>query len=891
MIPQDIRLYTWVDVEEVLVRAQQEHAWPKGLIWARAYWDGLTLGIHNGTKDQILAWLSDRFDPRFDLENARILLQSMPGEQRELATLFEETTETPARPRFSPSLARPSVLWPPSAQEYPEPMPLDWPPVIAFHSFKGGVGRTLHALAFARAITNKQGVGSRVLLVDGDLEAPGLTWLIRNRFPTPPVSFVDFLSLVHGDPNPDAKGSIELVANQIGNLLLDDIYILPAFRSPAQFSSLEIKPEHLIQGARDPFIFTTMLAKLGKSLGVDAVIIDLRAGLSELSTGLLLDARVYRVLVTTLSDQSIEGTCLLLDLLGKTAPPRQEDDPLPALIVAQIPTNLQQGDLLKPFEERLISAAMPLWKNEQGGEEENISLPSLIDCDFNQEFQVLPGDWNDLIARLDKSRLLEQIDPLVDWLPISPPASAEIPKPDPARLKPEREKLARFANRLIYAETGDLGEFLAISPLRNLAADFSAKGPIVVVVGAKGSGKTYTFLQVVRRETWETFVRDTGIPNISVAARISPILKPKNLEEKANLIVQGTKRKTTQALDLASPHPLHENLDYLRNSLRENLHEGEWRERWLDVIAWSTGFEAGQQNAGRGLANYLREKDHSIVVVIDGLEDLFQGLSSNNNQQIALRSLLQDVPEWLEQQPSRPIGLLVFVRQDMVIDAVKQNPAQLLARHEPYALRWGSEEALRLVAWIAAKVEVLSLKIKQLPEMRKSALVDALVPLWGRKLGSDRSREGQSAEWIIAALSDLNGQIQARDIVRFLYEAAQDSATDTYWKDRLLVPAAIRRTVKICGEEKIKEIEKENPVLGKILSKLSQLSDEERQIPFTQEQIPLTREEFRILEDNGIILREGEEYDMSEIFRQGLDFKLKGGRRPRVLTLARRVRR
>jgi hypothetical protein len=278
-----------------------------------------------------------------------------------------------------------------------------------------------------------------------------------------------------------------------------------------------------------------------------------------------------------------------------------------------------------------------------------------------------------------------------------------------------------------------------------------------------------------------------------------------------------------------------------------------------------------------------------VIALIDGLENLFQELSSERNQQIALRSLLQDVPEWLELQLERPIGLIVFVRQDMLRNAVKQNPAQLMAKYEPYALKWNSEEALRLVAWIAQNSKTLSPK-EDLQEMDRATLIDALAPLWGRKLGKESSREARSAEWVIAALSDLNGQIQARDIVRFLHIAAGESESNRYWLDRILVPTVIRETIKPCGQEKIKEIREENPQLGDILSKLQQLSSENKQIPFVREQISLNTEEIQILEDSGVILRVEGEYYMSEIFRQGLIFKYKVGARPNVIMLSRRSR-
>lgn len=276
MIPSDIRLYTWVDVEEVLLRKKKQNKWPNGLVWARTYWDGLTMGIRPGTQAEAQNWLSEIYDPRF--RNNYIILESVDENQRILPIWWEETEEDPPTPRLTPSLSRPGVLFPPSENvEPPAIMPSDFPPVVAFHSFKGGVGRTTHAIALAKALTAKK---QTVLLVDGDLEAPGISWLFERRLPYPPVSFADLLALVHGDESPHYETAIQLVSDRLQNALIDGIFILPSFRSTSGFTSLEIRPEHLIQGSQNAFILTDILARLGKYLGVDVVLVDLRAGLS-----------------------------------------------------------------------------------------------------------------------------------------------------------------------------------------------------------------------------------------------------------------------------------------------------------------------------------------------------------------------------------------------------------------------------------------------------------------------------------------------------------------------------------------------------------------------------------------------------------------------------------
>ncbi len=92
-----------------------------------------------------------------------------------------------------------------------------------------------------------------------------------------------------------------------------------------------------------------------------------------------------------------------------------------------------------------------------------------------------------------------------------------------------------------------------------------------------------------------------------------------------------------------------------------------------------------------------------------------------------------------------------------------------------------------------------------------------------------------------------------------------------------------------CSQEKIAEIQLENTVLKNVFDKLRNLSEDKRTIPFTREQVELSVEEIKILEENGVVFWEKDNYYMPEIFRLGLSFKLTEGKRPAVMALARRA--
>jgi hypothetical protein len=293
--------------------------------------------------------------------------------------------------------------------------------------------------------------------------------------------------------------------------------------------------------------------------------------------------------------------------------------------------------------------------------------------------------------------------------------------------------------------------------------------------------------------------------------RSPPTLASKGLHEDLLHRVSEVRRATAAALGFATPIDLPMVRDRVEQGLGQLTTEAAWRERWLDLLAWSAGFQVDQEGAGRGFVAALARSPHRVVALLDGLEDM----SSNPYEQRALRALLADVPEWLALQPARQLGLIVFVRRDMVEQAVRQNAAPLLARYEPYALRWDATEALRRIAWACARVGVLS-------DLDEDEL---------RGANKEELGEATSSDWVLGALSGFKGQIQARDVVRFLHLAAQGSIHDSRGDDRLLTPQAMRGAILRCSSEKIREIEQENLTLRELFSQLRRLDEERRQIP------------------------------------------------------------
>lgn len=923
----ETRLFTWLDVESVVLKARYAGKWPRGLRY-RVYSDALEVTISRaGSKEAAEAALEDWFGSRYDRSRCAVLLESEPGRQRVLPVLFEQAEPgmvemgrdsggdgPPLRPTFNriilyplPDDTRPIRV--------PPPFPDGTPPVVAFYSYKGGVGRTTHLLALVKALSERSRSRPRLLIVDADVEAPGLTWWVRSASGPSDVSFLDLLALAQYDNSEGRTDTLRLVAQYLRQQLLwletwggrVAHFFLPAFRDRDQALRLALRPEHLVQVPGQEWLVADLLAGLGRELGTGAVIVDLRAGFSEAASPLLFDPRVRRVVVTSTSSQSVDGTCAVLEEITKLTPPATGEAAAPisgvfdpVVIISLIPP--RQGEVVHEVRKKLFAA----YPGPDPGETAGSPAPDGADVVGPTAFRIEETFFAEELLHLDSleaawrrlsgtgvERTMARL--AGEWLPAQP--EPEVAEPtatlevSPERNRRLRRKLAETARQLVMAEHGQGEDFLRTSALEKLGSRFQLELPLAVVMGAKGAGKTFIFLQMLRHRTWGKFVEALGFRTPPASGWILPLLAPVNLQGEAERLVREYQQTLPTPLKAGRELTRTELVDSIRRLLQDaEADETTWRRFWVGTSAEALGVDLVSDWPERELNEALKRLNAHVVVVLDGLEDVFQELPRNPAQQRALRALCQDLPSALKDLPDRRLGLVVFVRKDMARAAIPQNFSQFESVHAPYELRWSPEEALRLAVWLCRKAGV-GLKLREdlsLEEAPRELLEKALHPVWGYKLGSPASREAVTANWVLAALSDFGGRLQARDVVRFFRFAAERAQQLPESDGRLLQPGAVRYAIEPCSEEKVKEAQEEIPWLEQIVKdKFARVPD--RRVPFRAGDFDLSAEEVRLLTEVGIVLEEEGEFYIPEIYRHGLGFRLEKGARPRVLALMKRA--
>ncbi len=508
---------------------------------------------------------------------------------------------------------------------------------------------------------------------------------------------------------------------------------------------------------------------------------------------------------------------------------------------------------------------------------------------------ALPASWEAVVDLVRRLRLAETLAPLVDAL--VPSKELGVTEEGLATesihvikeiddLASRRGALSEFAARLAYAEAADDTDFLPAESLRNTLVSHRTEAPLCVVMGAKGSGKTFTQLQMCFRRTWRDYARDVGVEDVTLEALLTPVLVSKDLSDPTRERIGKIQRDASISQN-GEPATQLESHDMIDLALRSEPTNAQWRQVWLTCMAHAAGIDASPEDVEEKLADFA--STNTRIFLSDGLEDLLRDLLDSDVQRQALRVLLVDCLDWLRSLRGRPLGLVIFVRRDLVQSAIRQNYGQFSARYRDYELKWNHFEALRLALWVAQRSTALpDLTSEKVASAKNQDLSTMLHPLWGEKMGSLKSREARSDGWFLAALSDFNEQIQARDIVTFLKESASLSVEESRWPTRLLTPAAMRKALAQCGKDKTRAITEESPQVGELLEHLSSLATDKKRIPFSPESVELPSRQLETLADNGVVFREEDRYWIPEIFRHGLSFKATG--RPKILAIANLVR-
>jgi len=910
-----LRLLTWLDVERLL--KQRTHLWhqlPEGIAALDCFAAGMDV-YYSGAEAQVDEWLSEVFGRYYLAAERQIQLQI--GHARYPVTLIHDE-DAPSTPVDGYPLWKDVVYLPddetdsgengnqvrePGASCGADPggtRPAAFqagPELVSFHSFKGGVGRTSALMTYVAACFRETGPKKegprrkKILVVDADLEAPGVSFWLDTAY-TPSVSFVQLLEALHYPPA-GIDATLGYFAEELKKTsfsvsgLEQELFVLPAALALGDIQDMPVTPEHLARNPANPWQLSDYLQALGQQLDVDAVFIDLRAGLSELASPILFDPRIDHFFVTTVAPQSVMGMAEILRRLyayNSRLSELVQAGARPTVVLSLLTKELRES---RYYQEalKLLGAAYPTTDP------------------LEQQVQWLEADFNSSLMSIGS--IAEALDRLTDARPLFASAMewaqalyAVKPEPQPGDVEKSESETAsrhRLARKLYevcksaaFADGTELGNLLAIEPLLNLGKHFAKEIPSALMIGAKGAGKTFTFRQLVRSGGWQAFLEKLSFSSANTQdALIFPVLWSVNIDDKPDGEIKKAQRLVLQRLGLADDALLTASQLERRISAALNNPPEHWDDFWGELIAGQFGLQTGGLDE---INELLCSKGRRLVLVFDGIEDAFKE-AGNEPANKAIESLLK-LPGRLNELVDPQLGAIVFVRLDYVQDVIRQNLGQLLNRYEPFRLHWNAESFLRLAYMLSCQAGLYR-EPRRAESMGLEELKVELERLWGKKLGSEKSKEAHSARWVYAALCDLKGNVQARDLVRFLKFAAQieQHRRGQTWADRLLAPESMRNAISDCSNEKVDEAKVEISALRNWVEEMTEKGLRNIRVPFSAQQAGLDTKMLKTLQEIGVIYEDvdskngDERLYVPEIYRYGLGFETSAAGRPRTQAL------
>lgn len=241
--------------------------------------------------------------------------------------------------------------------------------IITFYSYKGGVGRTM-------ALTNVGWVmasnGLRVLLVDWDLEAPGLNRYLRAFLPDPDLTstsgLIEMLTdftveamTPSEDTGPDwhvAYADVKKYATEIEWLFPSGgrLYLLPAGKQ-GPFYAQSVNSfnwaafyDRFAGGAFLEAVKQTMRAEY------DYVLIDSRTGITEISAICTVQMPDDLVVCLALNSRAIEGAEAVASSVA-----RQKRESPSLLRIFPVPARVEQVEL--EYADRALESAKKLFSH------------------------------------------------------------------------------------------------------------------------------------------------------------------------------------------------------------------------------------------------------------------------------------------------------------------------------------------------------------------------------------------------------------------------------------------------------------------------------------------------------------------------------------------------
>ncbi len=709
------------------------------------------------------------------------------------------------------------------APESDEPIPLDEdtnkrPFIVTFYSFKGGVGRST-ALAFVATILANR--NRRVVMIDFDLEAPGLSFMFPSeQNDTNTYGVLDYIYQRYLTPDINEPKIVECI-RQIDISTRGELYLVPAGAYDENYihrlADLDIRS--LYQQEVNPL--HQLLKEVKDYLEPDVILIDARTGFTEMGAVALLDQADLGILCFSPTSQSLAG----LQWVVKAASKQRSYQGIPDLrfLLTPIPAVAQS-------QQQIWLADTTDWIANNW-----VIPPSLT---IEELYYQIP--YNPVITTLTNLSTATIPGLLETYMPVADTITASLPEKTPVvpKLADVRQKILSELN--FRAATAQELALEDIPDIFQRTEDFTKflQDRTWLVRGAKGTGKTLLFrLFVERPESARTIATSNAdlsnvqfIPGHGRSGIRPTLLTSTDLgsyELQAGTDAWPLFWLNYMLLQLVAASPKLQNLpldpQLIKLSVqKEALHS--------NIITWLVSRAKSPQAAPQA-NDELQMINHQLQQIQQKVWLLYDELDVGFGQDYARRRRALEglIGWWVEIGPDLSnIIPKILLREDIWSSLNFTNKAYFSSR--VIHLRWEEADLWRLVlrqalgssSTLAELVrQQFSASINSLDIIQIEQLHSSLFPLWGERMG--RGNKAYTYNWVRNRISDSKNNRFPRSLIQLLQLATNNEKTysDRNQYEAILRPRALIDALPSVSEQRVAEIRNEYSDLADPLDKLA----------------------------------------------------------------------
>lgn len=691
------------------------------------------------------------------------------------------------------------------------------PKVVSFYSYKGGVGRTAALSNVGYILASR---GKKVVLVDMDIEAPGLINVFdRKRYSMPQFGIIDYFNeRISGVDDFDKNVKITDIFTEINySDVPGRLFVVPAGKVDVEYLGKVNNFNVKNMRDRDKDYWKEFVEEINKQVKPDIILVDSRTGLNDWGALSLLNISDSTIFFAYPNYENINGLKTIIKAMKETGYNNYN------LVFSRIHDD-QSGK--KRVEELWDEFKNEFWNEDKDFIAEPIKIFYSAELAISDSFPIksVYNVYSQLANLIDEeiedNELVDIISGIDRWDIID-----SLPY-----------------DNLGFSEFEDDPDFFQ----KTVYVDKFLDEDVPIISGKKGTGKTKMYKMMLNHVDTIKSMSKINLDNIislsghgDFSARpIEEFSKWAEMVENKNTTWENIWK--TYLLVVLQKNGAIPNIRLKKyKSIKDIISKAKndntgWKYEYTDMInKISTDYELTQlmQDYIYEIDKLLEQNNTKLWIHYDKLDE---DLEKKSYGRAALEGLFKLI-QIFEGRHIKNIKFKVFIRQDIWETMEFTNKSHFKGR--TINLEWNKQDFLKLALKISLRSEkfnkVIS-KYRPIPQyidyMDVDDLKECLQILWG--IRREKSRRSQYVvNWIYERLTDADENTFPRSLFMLLQGAKEkeltykNSPSIQTPSDRFLRSTSLNEGLKNASDERCDALRQEYSEYQDVFEKFSKFSD------------------------------------------------------------------